>query len=94
MAVCKHCDQERHEAPGCILEMVMTADCPLEPVKYGFELDTGFASPSADGRRCGDCAALPGNYHHVGCDWEKCPRCHGQLLSCDCIEELEEEVIQ
>jgi hypothetical protein len=27
---------------------------------------------------------LPGYFHHVGCDWEECPRCHDQLLSCDC----------
>jgi hypothetical protein len=91
MAVCKHCNQEMHEASGCILDMVITVDGPLEPVKYGSESDPGFAALSADGRRCGDCAALPGNYHHVGCDLEECPRCQGQLISCDCIEETDEE---
>lgn len=35
-------------------------------------------------RRCHDCAVAPGQYHAFGCDWERCPRCLGQLLSCEC----------
>ena len=34
--------------------------------------------------RCHDCNALLGNYHHSGCDCEICPKCHQQLISCDC----------
>lgn len=34
---------------------------------------------------CGDCGAVKGQYHCNGCDIEECPRCHGQLLSCDCL---------
>jgi TIR domain len=33
---------------------------------------------------CGDCAALPGQYHAPNCDMEQCPACGGQALSCDC----------
>jgi hypothetical protein len=36
---------------------------------------------------CGDCAAKLGEYHLGGCDWEVCPVCKGQLLSCDCIKD-------
>jgi len=32
--------------------------------------------------RCPDCACKKGEYHHPGCDWEECPHCHNQLLSC------------
>ena len=33
---------------------------------------------------CGDCGATEGEYHHLGCDMERCPKCRGQLISCDC----------
>ena len=41
------------------------------------------------GERCYDCNILVGGYHHIGCDWEKCPRCGGQLISCGCLDEEE-----
>lgn len=34
--------------------------------------------------RCHDCGIALGGKHHPGCDIEECPRCHGQLLSCNC----------
>jgi hypothetical protein len=34
--------------------------------------------------RCHDCGAKSGYLHHNGCDMESCPKCGGQLLSCDC----------
>jgi hypothetical protein len=33
---------------------------------------------------CGDCAVAMGQIHVASCDWEQCPKCKGQLLSCDC----------
>jgi hypothetical protein len=39
----------------------------------------------SDDKRCHDCGAAIGEYHTWGCDWEVCPFCFGQLLSCDCI---------
>lgn len=37
--------------------------------------------------RCHDCNAIHGQIHHPGCDVERCPRCHGQMISCDCFGE-------
>jgi hypothetical protein len=36
--------------------------------------------------RCHDCNILnqQGNYHHSGCDMERCPKCGGQLIGCGC----------
>lgn len=38
--------------------------------------------------RCHDCNIVnkEGNYHHEGCDMERCNKCGGQALSCDCVD--------
>jgi hypothetical protein len=33
---------------------------------------------------CHDCGAVKGQYHSEGCDVERCPKCHSQLLGCEC----------
>lgn len=33
---------------------------------------------------CHDCFVKKGHYHIPGCDVERCPKCKGQLISCDC----------
>jgi hypothetical protein len=38
--------------------------------------------------RCGDCHALEGEYHELGCDLERCPFCGGQLISCECCYKI------
>jgi hypothetical protein len=38
-----------------------------------------------DWHRCLDCNVAPGGYHHSNCDQESCPKCGGQLISCDCF---------
>lgn len=40
---------------------------------------------------CHDCAAVIGQYHCEGCDWERCPRCGGQLLGCECGKDGDED---
>ncbi len=92
MAICSICSEEMNEADGCILNPVPTVDGPLDPVPFGKEVNPVMeAFRDGKPRRCGDCGAMPGFYHHGGCDIEECPRCDGQLLSCDCVIEDGEE---
>jgi hypothetical protein len=81
MAICKYCELEMNKADGCVKLPVKTVDGDFDPIVYGNE--TG-VEPEPPDHRCHDCGALPGHYHHNGCDWEECPRCHGQLIGCDC----------
>ena len=41
--------------------------------------------------KCHDCGIVHGGKHHPGCDVERCPRCKGQLISCGCLEEQEND---
>lgn len=43
----------------------------------------------AETRVCHDCAVLTGQLHVPGCDMERCPRCRGQAIGCDCTDEEE-----
>ena len=41
---------------------------------------------------CSDCGVLRGELHIPNCDQERCPRCSGQYMCCDCKREDEEEL--
>lgn len=82
MAICKICGREMLTAHGCSAALVQISGKRYRRVQVGASGDF-FAGASPD-TRCGDCGAQPGGYHHWGCDCERCPRCGGQLLSCDC----------
>lgn len=75
-AKCSACKQEMRPGVACKLK------------KY-----TDFADgvarkriPHSGDENCGDCACPPGGLHHPGCDMERCPKCQGQALSCDCCD--------
>jgi hypothetical protein len=54
---------------------------PLERVPYGKE-----ALQWTPKLACGDCGVLPGQYHVRGCDFESCPACGLQALTCPCAK--------
>jgi hypothetical protein len=77
--ICDLCDQEMEEAASCNVGVLHLAGEPYPVFPHGSDRGWG---PTKD--RCGDCNVLPGGYHHVGCDIQVCPRCRGQLITCDC----------
>jgi hypothetical protein len=56
-------------------------------VRYGDEDHTDIPD------RCHDCGAPHGGFHHPGCDVERCPRCGGQAISCECTPDEDEEKV-
>jgi hypothetical protein len=81
MAKCKVCDREMLTAKGCAASTVFCNGKEYKRIPSGDEQDL---MQLEEGRRCHDCGATTGHYHHWGCDAERCPACGIQLIICDC----------
>lgn len=99
--ICEDCDQEMNTAESCKLTRVKSSvGKTYFRLPYGAEY-VGWADGENIERwrklqdidritkRCHDCGVNWGNIHHNGCDFECCPHCLGQFISCDCAEGME-----
>lgn len=82
MAICEVCGGEMTTEDGCLPATILCRGKEYKRIKAGDAHD--FWPDMREGDRCHDCGATKGNYHHWGCDAERCPVCGGQLISCDC----------
>lgn len=72
---CAFCNQEMTPGVGCTAFLKRPlGGAGLDRVPY----------PADATLNCHDCYCPPGTLHHPGCDVERCPKCGGQAISCEC----------
>lgn len=75
-ATCEDCNQTMNPGGGCTYTHVRTETGDLvQRIRCGEGADWG--API-----CHDCNAGDGQFHHAGCDVERCPQCGSQMLMC------------
>lgn len=82
MACCELCKGDMLKVSGCAVSKIHVSGKVHERIPVGGHGDFLAGGKRCD--RCGDCNAMLGEYHHWGCDNERCPVCGMQLISCDC----------
>lgn len=94
MAICEVCSQEMNTARSCEVTTINIDDVEYDLTPYGQETRFGWQATGSNvpsDTRCHDCGVLVGSFHHPGCDVAECPRCHGQLITCDCLGDFDED---
>ena len=86
MPICMTCQRDIHAADSCTYEVWVLNDVVYAPIPYEDRHGAPETRPPA---RCADCGVARGRYHHFGCALEECPRCHRQVLTCDCLDALD-----
>ena len=89
---CKRCEHDWNNKinNGCSKSILYANNQFYEPVKVGDPGDWG--ENEEKDYCCPDCGAPYGTYHHANCDVERCPICGGQLWTCDCFDNQNEEL--
>ena len=58
--------------------------CEKEMMNEGISCIDNGSMPNDLDKPCHDCNCRVGGFHHPGCDMERCSKCSGQRISCDC----------
>ncbi len=94
-ATCEQCGEDMLEVKSCRCNDVVTIDrTEWQTIPYINTLV--FTTRTGDivgelSQTCHDCGVQIGAKHHPSCDMERCPKCGGQLISCGCLDEEDEE---
>lgn len=88
MAKCQDCGKEMLDHVSCdfpYLQQRKNGE-KYKRIKYGYGHELEYINPITDPtyKYCHDCGVEAGGLHHCGCDMEECPKCHEQLLGCEC----------
>lgn len=79
--ICEYCRREMTDGGGCSRAPHMFADGEIiGQIKFGDEGTEGLDLYE----RCPVCGCEKGQYHHLGCSIELCPRCRKPLTECQC----------
>jgi hypothetical protein len=88
MAKCQDCGKEMLDHLSCDFTKLSQSKSgkKYDRIKYGQGHELDYIAPATDPdyQYCHDCGVENGGYHHFGCDMEECPKCHQQLLGCEC----------
>ena len=74
--ICPDCKQKMLKATSCKKKVIV-----IDGKKY--KRDSSYFDNNTICHACG-IENKKGNFHHPGCDMERCPKCKGQLISCGC----------
>lgn len=82
---CEICGNEMDKG-SCVGKIEIAFTMGNEEFKESYDRITFGGYGEDTDTRCGDCAVEAGQIHHWGCDNERCPKCSGQALGCECDE--------
>jgi len=80
---CPWCGQDERLSDGCSENSARNGNGSADRIPHDREVSG----------RCPTCRALPGRYHHAGCDRERCPSClESPAIYCLCMRDYRELV--
>lgn len=82
---CTICGNDHRFAATCSYPcFIVIGDKVFYPIPYGYEKDYNPVSPNSSSCPC--CNVRVGGVHHKECIIEECPKCHSQLINCNCLK--------